>query len=244
MTQWKQTAFDLISKYETHPQTGGPYLKAYRDPVGVTTIGYGKTRLENGSKVPNGYVISYEQAYEWFMQDLDTFNNALVKTVKVPLSDTQRAALVSLVYNIGETAWSDSTALKRLNVLDYQGAAEAMTWWNKGTVNGKKQVLNGLVRRRKEEYDLFIKDAIDNAVDASPADGVISGGEHKKPTQSKTLWTSLGGILTGLFSSIGGLSDTAQSYAIVILGLAVIILTCLHMYTFYNRRDEMRRGEH
>lgn len=71
----------------------------------------------------------------------------------VPLSQNQFDALVSLVYNIGETAFSNSTLLKKLNAKDYQGAADQFPRWNKGG----GQVLKGLVRRRADERDLFLK---------------------------------------------------------------------------------------
>jgi hypothetical protein len=73
--------------------------------------------------------------------------------VKVPLTQNQFDALVSLVYNIGQTAFSNSTLLKKLNAKDYQGAADQFLRWNKG--GGK--VMKGLVRRREAERALFLE---------------------------------------------------------------------------------------
>ncbi|WP_312069487.1 lysozyme, partial [Acinetobacter sp.] len=73
--------------------------------------------------------------------------------VKVPLSQNQFDALVSLTYNIGSTAFKNSTLLKKLNAKDYAGAADQFLRWNKG--GGK--VLKGLVRRREAERALFLK---------------------------------------------------------------------------------------
>ena len=68
-------------------------------------------------------------------------------------SQNQFDALVSLTYNIGENAFKKSTLLKMLNAGNYQGAADQFLVWNKS--NG--QVLNGLVRRRKTEREMFLK---------------------------------------------------------------------------------------
>lgn len=50
-------------------------------------------------------------------------------------------------------ALKKNTLLKKLNSCDYNGVANELLKWNKS--NGK--VLNGLVRRRQEEKELFLK---------------------------------------------------------------------------------------
>jgi len=42
-----------------------------------------------------------------------------------------------------------------LNAKDYKGVPDQIKRWNKATVDGKKQVLEGLVRRREAESLLF-----------------------------------------------------------------------------------------
>ncbi len=86
-------------------------------------------------------------------QDLKKFESAVNTAVKVPINQNQFDALVSLTYNIGIGAFKDSTLLKKLNVKDYKGAAEQFPRWNRG--GGR--VLNGLVKRRKIEMELFLK---------------------------------------------------------------------------------------
>ncbi len=66
------------------------------------------------------------------------------KVIKVPTSQNEFDALVSETYNIGITAMQDSTFIKRHNAGDKVGCAEAMQWWNKVTVKGKKVTSNGL----------------------------------------------------------------------------------------------------
>lgn len=142
-----KVGIDLISGYEK------TLLEAYDDGVGVWTIGTGTTIYLNGQKVKKGDTCTLVQAKSYFSHDLKRFEASVNNMVKVPLSQNQFDALVSLVYNIGETAFGESTLLKKLNAKDYQGAADQFPRWNKG--GGK--VLKGLVRRRADERALFLK---------------------------------------------------------------------------------------
>ncbi|USR72547.1 lysozyme [Acinetobacter junii] len=142
-----QVGIDLISSFEDTK------LQAYDDGVGVWTIGIGTTVYPNGVKVKKGDKCTLEQAKEYFAHDLKRFESSVNNLVKVPLSQNQFDALVSLTYNIGSTAFKNSTLLKKLNAKDYQGAADQFPRWNKG--GGK--VMKGLVRRREAERALFLK---------------------------------------------------------------------------------------
>lgn len=142
-----KTGIDLISSFE------GIRLNAYDDGVGVWTIGIGTTIYPNGVKVKKGDKCTLEQALEYLQHDLKSFEKTVNESVKVPLSQNQFDALVSLAYNIGSTAFKNSTLLKKLNAKDYSGAADQFLVWNKG--GGK--VLKGLVRRREAERALFLK---------------------------------------------------------------------------------------
>lgn len=142
-----QVGIDLISSFED------TRLKAYDDGVGVWTIGIGTTIYPNGVKVKKGDVCTLEQAKSYFAHNLKSFEKTVNDSVKVDLTQNQFDALVSLVYNIGSGNFGSSTLLKKLNVKDYQGAADQFLVWNKG--GGK--VLKGLVRRREAERALFTK---------------------------------------------------------------------------------------
>ncbi|HHB1665907.1 TPA: lysozyme [Acinetobacter baumannii] len=142
-----KVGIDLISGYEK------TLLEAYDDGVGVWTIGTGTTVYPNGKKVKKGDTCTMVQAKTYFAHDLKRFESAVNNLVKVPLSQNQFDALVSLTYNIGEQAFKDSTLLAKLNKGDYIGAADQFPRWNKGG----GQVLKGLVRRRADERALFLK---------------------------------------------------------------------------------------
>jgi len=142
-----QVGIDLISSFED------TRFEAYDDGVGVWTIGIGTTVYPNGTKVKKGDSCTLDQAKSYFSHDLKRFEASVNNLVKVPLSQNQFDALVSLVYNIGSGNFASSTLLKKLNAKDYAGAAEQFPRWNKG---GRK-VMKGLVRRRDAERALFLK---------------------------------------------------------------------------------------
>jgi lysozyme len=131
----------------------GCVLKASNKLDGVWTIGYGQTGSYYGKRVRRGMTTTKAEAHAWLRDhSIKTYEDAVTQAVKVPLNQNQFDALVSFAYNVGVGALKQSTALRKLNVGDYAGAADALTMWTK--CNGK--VLAGLVRRRKEERALFL----------------------------------------------------------------------------------------
>jgi len=114
-------ARELIKQHE------GLRLKAYPDPGtggAPYTIGYGHT-----SGVKKGDTCTKEQAEHWLDEDILNASMIVERAVKVSLSNSQRDALVSLVFNIGGTAFMKSTLLRLLNMGDYIGAASQFDRW-------------------------------------------------------------------------------------------------------------------
>ncbi|OTG67815.1 lysozyme [Acinetobacter sp. ANC 4470] len=138
---------DLICGFE------GKRLVAYDDGVGVWTIGFGTTVYPNGIRVKKGDTCTEAQAKAYMSHDLKKFEHAVNSAVTVPLNQNQFDALVSLAYNIGATAFSQSTLVKKLNAGDIRGAADQFDVWVKA--GGKR--MQGLVNRRKSEKLLFLK---------------------------------------------------------------------------------------
>ena len=135
-----QKGLDLIKSFE------GLRLSAYKDVVGVVTIGYGTT-----SGVKMGDTITKERAEELLREDVKRLEGYVDRLVKVPLTQGQFDALVSFTYNLGPGALEKSTLLDQLNRGDYDSAAEQFWRWVKA--GGK--TLPGLVRRRAAERALF-----------------------------------------------------------------------------------------
>lgn len=116
---------------------------AYKDIVGVPTIGFGTTEGVNlGDKT------TPVKAIHRALSDVHKFEGALRKCVKVPLSQGEYDAYISLSYNIGASAFCKSTLVKKLNTGDYQGACNEILRWNRA--GGK--VIRGLTTRRQDEY--------------------------------------------------------------------------------------------
>lgn len=138
---------DLIKSFE------GLRLKAYRDSVGVWTIGWGHT-----STARPGMQITEEHAEELLRADLADAERAVTRQITVPLTQNQFDALVSFTFNLGSGALSKSTLRRLLNAEDYKGAADQFPRWNKGRVNGALVVLKGLTRRRVAERKLFLEE--------------------------------------------------------------------------------------
>lgn len=138
----------LIKSFE------GFYSKPYLDPVGIPTIGYGVIKYPNGKRVTmKDPAITEKQASDILAQLLEqTYEKDVNKHVKTTLNQNQFDALVSFTYNLGGTNLSTSTLLRKVNAnpCDPTIDAEFAKWVNAG---GKK--LNGLVRRRKAESDLY-----------------------------------------------------------------------------------------
>lgn len=80
----------------------GERLCAYRDIVGIWTIGVGHTGWVDDKRVCEGMRISQEKSREILLADLRRFERAVNNEVVLPLSQHQFDALVSLAFNIGE----------------------------------------------------------------------------------------------------------------------------------------------
>lgn len=125
----------------------GVRLKAYKDSVGVWTIGCGHTSAAGPPKVTPGLTITAAESDEIFARDLIQYERAVDQAVKVPLADHERDALVSVCYNIGTGAFRKSTFLKRLNAGDRPGCALAIM---------KFRIPHEIVPRREAERDQFL----------------------------------------------------------------------------------------
>jgi len=137
-----QTGIDLIKKWE------GLKTKAYKDVVGVWTIGYGRTK-----GVTSSMVITPTMAENFLKEDLTEYERYVNSLVKVPLTQSQFDALVSFIYNLGPTNFSRSTLLEKLNAGLYSEAAKEFDKW----VYAGGKVYAGLEARRADEKQLFMQ---------------------------------------------------------------------------------------
>lgn len=140
------------------PQCGVALIKSfekciligYADQGGVPTDGWGNTF---GARI--GVSITQAQADADLIRNLGWAWLAVKKAVKVPLSQNQASALLSLIFNIGEGAFEKSSLLIILNSGNYAAIPNKIKQFIWITRNGQRQVSQGLVNRRKAEAALW-----------------------------------------------------------------------------------------
>ena len=131
----------LIKKFE------GSRLEVYKDIAGFLTVGVG-----HRCSLPEGTIITQEQADAFLRSDLVSAENDIKSCVSVDLTDNEFSALVSLVFNIGGPNFRSSTMLKFLNQNDKAGAANEFPKWD----HAGGRVVQGLLARRLAERSLFL----------------------------------------------------------------------------------------
>ena len=123
-------------------------LSAYRDKVGVVTIGYGWTKSIDGKPLTMGMTITQAKAESLLKEGLKSYEANVNKyDSKYHWNQNQFDALVSFAYNIGNIDGLTANGTRPISQI-----ADKILAYNKG--NG--QVIPGLTERRKEERKLFL----------------------------------------------------------------------------------------
>lgn len=147
---------EILHKFE------GLMLEAYECPASLKlppeekfwTIGYANTRYEDGSLVKQGDKITKKRAEELFTNIVNDFAKNVTKKLTKTLNENQFSALVSFAYNVGISAFNNSTLLKIVNEdPNNPEIRNQYIRWNK--IGGKPS--NVLTNRRNEEADLYFK---------------------------------------------------------------------------------------
>jgi len=140
-----QAAIDLIKRFESLR------LEAYLCPAGVRTIGWGHT-----TEVQPGQKISLARAEELLRQDVEQVEDVLACVLRVPVTQGEFDALVSLCFNLRGGAHRlpriAPKLLAKLEAGDRFGASIELLDINRA--NGQR--LAGLTRRREAERALFV----------------------------------------------------------------------------------------
>lgn len=120
----------------------------YSDPIGRSAVCWG----HDDPKLKLGTTYTREQCEAMLSEDLSKHAEAL-ECVHVPLSNGQKAALVSFAYNVGGSKLCSSTMVQKANAgaQPVEWCAELKKW-----VFAGGQKLPGLVNRRQAEYGLCI----------------------------------------------------------------------------------------
>ena len=136
-----QDGIDLIKRFEGFSST------VYICPAGYPTIGYGHL-VRDHEKFEE---ISQEEAEALLRIDVESAERAVLRLIKVPLTDGQFDALVSFTYNLGSGALQCSTLRRKVNRQAHgEVPAQLVRWvW----AGGRR--LNGLVNRRNAEVVVY-----------------------------------------------------------------------------------------
>ena len=136
---------DLIKQFE------GCKLKAYLCPAGVWTIGFGNTFYLDGSKVVRGQQINQNEANLLLAKLLPKYEEIVNKNIHVSINQNKYDALVSFCWNCGSSQ-------NLFNLINQKATDEVVyNWWINHYVTGGGKLLQGLIKRRKIEAELFIK---------------------------------------------------------------------------------------
>lgn len=242
----------------------GRKLKAYRCSAGVLTIGVGHTSAAGAPKVTAGMTITAAEADAIFARDLVKYENTVVKSVKVAVTQNQFDALVSLCFNIGQGAFSKSTLVRKLNAGDTQGAANEFLKWSKQPE---------LLPRRKREKALFLKgpkkapekpvEPVEPIPAPEPAPEPVAPPEPPvRPTEppapevpteddsplkplakSKELWAGIMAIFAALSTFLSDLHSLDAKTQLWVIGAICILGTAAGLFMIVNRVMARKRGE-
>ena len=119
-------------------------------PGDVPTLGFGTT---GGVKM--GDKTTPTKALVRALDDVLRFEGALKQCVKVPLHQHEYDAYLSLAYNIGPTAFCNSTLVRVLNQEQYREACDQILRWDRF----QGQPLRGLTIRRQKEHRQCLGDS-------------------------------------------------------------------------------------
>lgn len=144
MRKTGNSGINLIKQFE------GLRLDAYYCPARILTIGYGHVvRKHDG--IGLGQRISQQIADNFLEFDVGWSERCVEKYVNQLLNNNQFDALVSFVFNVGQSAFLRSGVLRNLNIAQFPSAIVVL----KRYVHADGRKLNGLVRRRGAEANLF-----------------------------------------------------------------------------------------
>lgn len=204
----------LIRKFEGLRRT------AYRDAVGVWTIGYGHTSRAGPPRVVRGMKLSRQEAENLLAKDVEKFARKIRPMIKMPLNSNQFSALVSFAYNVGPSAFARSSVLRAINNTRFDQVPQKLSLW----VKAGGSTLKELVRRRAAEAELFMSDQTADArvPDRSP-EPVPGKPAHKSITNLAAILSAIAGLVSAISAAV---RETSSLYVFVVLGL-LIIASCL-----------------
>ncbi|HWV05150.1 MULTISPECIES: lysozyme [unclassified Ralstonia] len=134
-------------------------LKYYDDDFDYCTAGWG--HLVKGKRscrdlgIAVNTPISLVEAERFFRLDVSKHEDVVRRAIRVPLYQHEFDALCSLAFNVGDIAKVAPMLCHKINTKRYAEAArELLDITNRG--------IPGLVKRRRQEYDMYISNLYDS----------------------------------------------------------------------------------
>jgi len=136
----------LMFAKELAKEFEGVRLKAYRDPVGRWTVGYGHSIFDSTAS------LTLSEADSLLDVDMRLALNVVDSMVTICCMNVyQRAALADFVFNEGRGHFHRSTLLFKLNGHEWAHVPDELRLW----IYAGGEILPGLVRRREAEIDMW-----------------------------------------------------------------------------------------
>lgn len=231
----------LIKEFE------GLRTEAYKCPAGIWTIGYGHTAAAGHPNVIRGMEITAAEAESILIRDLRQYERAVSAAVKRPLNQGQFDACVSLCFNIGISAFTGSTVVRRINAGRMSEVPAAFMMWNKAKdpQTGVSRELPGLTRRRRAETALWrsLPEVTGTAGRADVAIVEEAGGEVA-PSRSPAVMTAgglaaVGGAAGAAAPAFSGIDNPWQFASVALLLIAAAVVGWL----FFSGRLTIHQAE-
>ncbi len=196
-------------------QREGRRLSAYQDTRGIWTIGVGHAATGRPPHPYAGMAITEAECDALLAADLAPVEAVINRRVTVPITQNEFDALASLGFNIGVGGVGKSLVIRRLNVGDVRGAAEAFMDWAKPA---------SLAGRRRDEMAQFLRPDARGEADVPAARAAIL--QHRATTTKKAAKVrsvQSGGTLAAGAVAAAALAQTHHSHFALWIGGAALI---------------------
>ena len=202
---------DLIKRFE------GFRASAYRDAVGVLTIGYGHTSMAGAPIVRVSDVITEAEGAGILARDVEAVAAGVAKVLRREISPAQFSALLSFAYNVGLGNFGKSSVLKAVNAGDFEAVPRRLQLW----VKAGGRVLPGLVKRRAAEAILFASGGDGTA--QGPVAAITGKPAYESTTNLAAMVSALAGIAVTIATALRDVSGIVDIPAPVLSALLVIV---------------------
>ena len=226
----------LICEFE------GFRARAYLDPVGIPTLGYGF--IEG---VSMGDTITQYEAQQRMGRELVKYERGVMQACKIAPNQNQFDALVCFAFNVGVAGMASSSVIKAHNRGDTQAAARAFGLWNKA--GGK--VFAGLTRRRAAESALYLEPVPDDMSDPvqGPVLAMPQAVDPETPMTASPI--NRAGVVAGTTATVATVSEVVNSVGYLKRGVSdlqdwivplLLIVSVGAVGYIIHQRWQQRRG--